>query len=755
MKTIWVSFALIFSVCCIIFSQFFLKGFLPIPSDSLVGLYHPFRDFYGADYPNGIPFKNFLITDPVRQQYPWRFLGIEKLQSFSLPLWNPYTFSGSPLLANLQSATFYPLNILFAVFPFHIAWSVLVLLQPLLMGLFLFVYLRYFKLSILASILGAIAYAFSGFSVAWMEWNTVVHTALWLPLILLAKEHLLKKFTVGWVGILLFAEVSMIFAGHLQTFFYAFIISNIYLIGRIVQLSQSKIITRVIDASVKKYFPFIGIGIVIFLITSIQLVPTFQFIQLSARDIDRSSLQEPGWFVPYEHLVQFVAPDFFGNPTTLNYWGVWNYAELVGYIGIIPILMAFFALICVRSKKTLFFGSLVFVSLLFALPTPLAEIPFLLQIPFLSTAQPTRLFFLIDFGLSVLAAIGFDRFQMNRKRFFIPLLFVIAIFGALWIVMMQQNDPLQIGKENVLVSRRNLILPSLLLGIATIGYLLTFVIKYKRFVILILVLFLSVSVFDVTRFSQKFLPFSSPHYLYPQTKIIDYLQDQPGIFRIMSTDSRVLPPNVSMMYKLQTVDGYDPLYLRRYAELIAASERNEPNIQPPFGFNRIITPHRYDSRIIDLLGVSYVLSLSDIESEKLEKIHQEGETRLYKNTKAFMRAFFVENIIVTQNKQESISALFDPSTDINSTAVVEGERGGFSSAFTKGTVSILEYSADKVVLETVNEGEGFLVLMDTFYPTWHATIDNEDTPIFLTNYTFRGLVVPKGRHTVEFYNTLF
>src|SRR3989338_259761 len=103
----------IFIITIVFFWQFFLKGLLPMPADTIVGLYHPFRDLYAKEYPNGIPYKNFLLTDPVRQQYPWRNLVVENFTNFQLPLWNPYNFSGTPLLANIQSAPFYPPNILF------------------------------------------------------------------------------------------------------------------------------------------------------------------------------------------------------------------------------------------------------------------------------------------------------------------------------------------------------------------------------------------------------------------------------------------------------------------------------------------------------------------------------------------------------------------------------------------------------------------------------------------------------------------
>src|SRR6266404_2653342 len=85
------------------FKSFLFSEELPIPSDTIVGLYYPFRELYFKTNPNGVTYKNFLITDPVRQQIPWKKLVIEAEKKLSLPLWNPYNFAGSPLLANFQS----------------------------------------------------------------------------------------------------------------------------------------------------------------------------------------------------------------------------------------------------------------------------------------------------------------------------------------------------------------------------------------------------------------------------------------------------------------------------------------------------------------------------------------------------------------------------------------------------------------------------------------------------------------------------
>jgi len=62
-----------------------------------------------------------LITDPVRQQIPWKTLVIQAEKTIQLPIWESYNFAGTPLLANFQSGVFNPFNLLFFVLPF--AWA--------------------------------------------------------------------------------------------------------------------------------------------------------------------------------------------------------------------------------------------------------------------------------------------------------------------------------------------------------------------------------------------------------------------------------------------------------------------------------------------------------------------------------------------------------------------------------------------------------------------------------------------------------
>lgn len=758
----YLPFILFLFLSLIFFRPFFITNALPIPADTIVGLYHPYRDFYALDYPRGIPFKNFLITDPVRQQHPFRNLSINQLSRGILPLWNPYSMTGYPLLGNLQSAALYPFNIFLFLLPFSYGWSFLIFLQPLLAEVFLFLYLRNLKLHLLPCLLGGIAFAFSGFSISWLEWGTIGHAALWLPLILLSIDKLVssikyKVFSIRkdflWSLVFVLSLSSSFLAGHLQTFFYAFLFSTIYFFVRWIQFRRNK----------KIFLLYLILNTSFLILTFVQWWPTLQLILQSARELDQADWIKEGWFIPWQHLVQFIVPDFFGNPTTLNYWGVWNYAELVGYVGIIPMLMAIFALFFRRDRKTFFFGMLFFVSLIFALPTFIAKIPFVFHIPFLNTAQPTRLLFVVDFSLAVLSAFGLDYFLRQKKDFLSVAGFVIGLFICLWLFVFFGKEAFSISAENIAVTKRNLLYSSVIasLTIFTAGSLIF--LKNRKWQSAAIMLLLIIAILDLLRFAEKFTPFTNQKYLYPQTKTIEFLQKNIGHNRIMATDNRIFPPNFSVMYKLQTVDGYDPLYLQRYGELIAASERGKPNISTPFGFNRIITPHNFESKVMDLMGVKYILSLSELKSSKLEKVFQEGETRVYENKNAMPRVYFVDEVYIEDNEQNVIDVMFDDSFDLKTSAIIELPDNHVplnTENLTLGKAEIIFYSEDKVVVSVESEGDGFLVLTDTFYPTWHSTVHVDDgktgmkQQVYRTNYSFRGVPVQKGVKIVKFYNSM-
>src|SRR3989344_1971974 len=729
----------------IVFAPFLINHKLPIPTDALVGLYHPWRDAYIDKYPQGYPYKNPLTLDPFEQQIPYRELAIDTVKRGLLPTWNPYAFAGTPLLANIQTAVFYPLNLLFFILDFPSAWSWQVFFQPLLASIFTYLYLKNLKLDARACFLGAVSFAFSGFMVAWTMWNTLAHTALWMPLILLAKDKLIDRFNWNWALILIFAESSMVLAGHIQTALYVFVFTTLYLGFSVWQkYGKSK------REFWQKIWLFVTFGICIIIVTSIQWWPTLQFILRSARNFDLPNWQRPDWFLPWKHLAQLVAPDFFGNPTTGNYWGIWNYGEFVSYISLIPLMFGIAALFYRRDKKTFFFGMVGISALVLALPTAISQLPFQLNLGWLATLQPSRILILVDFSLAVLAALGLD--YLLDQRLSVRQLFIFLICTGSGFIFLLGSAYL--GKQfgfsvetllHLPIAQKNLLLPTVLYVSAMIYLIVLTQTKNKFYQMLATGSIIVFACFDLFRFTTKFIAYTDASLFFPTTKTLIFLQEHLGNARVMPTDRRILPPNVSTYYHLASVEGYDPLYLNNYAGLVAAWTRNAPDTSPA-AFNRIVTPQKYAVFFSDLLGVKYVLSLTDIIDPKLKLVFVEGETRVYENALVYPRAFLVEQVDTVPPK-DVMTQLFSQQHNLSRIAVAAEQIPVSQQPLVASeTADIILYNPQQVVVTTTTTQPRLLVLTDVFYPGWRARIDGRPAKIYQIDYAFRGVVVPSGIH---------
>src|SRR5690606_22498383 len=196
-----------------------------------------------------------------------------------------------------------------------------------------------------------------------------------------------------------------------------------------------------------------------------QLKATLDFSSLSNREIDQGVvLEKEDWFIPYEQLIQVIVPDFFGNPTTLNYWGVFNYTEFVTFIGVIPF---FFVLLSVanfaKKKETKFFLGTIVVALLFALRNPIGLLPFTQNWPFLGGSQPSRLIVILCLALPVLASIGFQQWlKKEAARFYKVVSLLVTTFFILWLLIFKPDLTSWIKlADNVSVAKRNMLLPTL------------------------------------------------------------------------------------------------------------------------------------------------------------------------------------------------------------------------------------------------------------------------------------------------------
>ena len=72
-----------------------------------------------------------------------------------------------------------------------------------------------------------------------------------------------------------------------------------------------------------------------------------------------------------------------------------------------------------------------------------------------------------------------------------------------------------------------------------------------------------------------------------------------------------------------------------------------------------------------------------------------------------------------------------------------------ASDSTPGSARLVSYASDDVRVHTSASSDAFLVLTDTYYPGWRVWVDGAERNILRTNYSFRGIMLIAGHHTIE------
>src|SRR5581483_2292987 len=422
---------------------YFLFGKVPYSSTYQVNHFTPWSSYINL----AGPVKNGAMPDVTSQIYPWKHFTIETLKSGQIPLWNPFSFSGTPHLGNYQSAVLTPFNLLFFIFKFIDAWSILILLQPLLAGIFMYLFVRSIKVSNVGSLISAIAFMFCGFITVWADYGTLAYAILFLPLSLFAIEEFYKSSKKSYLALLQISIPLSFLSGHFQISIYSFLFTIFYICYKFLvvkDFSKTKMILL---------FLFFG-----FLVSLPQILPSMDAYTNSRR----SDIFIHGEAIPWAYLPTFLSPDFFGNPVTRNDW-FGHYAEWNGFVGVVPLLLGIFAILKKRSPLVIFLALASAVSILMAFGSPLLDLVVFLRIPVLATSSASRIIVIFSFSFAVLAGLGFDNLLdedgVLRNRllpFFIP---GLIMFSCLWVIVLLK---LFLPLDKVSIAKSNLYLPTLL-----------------------------------------------------------------------------------------------------------------------------------------------------------------------------------------------------------------------------------------------------------------------------------------------------
>ena len=731
-----------------VFSQkFILKGYIPFPGDLLINSHAPWKFYSYLGYnPGSYPTK-FQYFDVARQLYPWKVYGMQELQKGNVPLWNPYNFAGTPLLANGQSQVFSPLNLFYFALPPVYGWTASLFFQIILTFVFTYLYARKIKIGVYGSLLASIGFSCSLYMSVFFQYGVMGQTIMWLPLLLYGIEELLQWLSIRGVGTIALALAGAGFGGHLQVYSYIVGLAVIYGIVGLFQTKQY-ILKKAITIAGSL---LLGVGM-----GAVQLVPTLELIGLSARVAHGAEFFSQH-LLKFSELILFISPDFFGNPASNNFLLQKSYPETALYIGIIPFIFALSVLFSPLTPRIKFFIGTFILVLLGTSVNPLSSFLYSLSLPFLSSSSPTNSMFLIGFSLSVLAGYGMDAWITKKSKN--PLLTIAVLLGLIVITTgVYIIFHLEFNLKSAMYSM-------LLLGIALVIFVIARFGNARKILIGIL---LVVTIFDLYYFFQKFNPFVPNELVYPEAQVLSVLQQKVGINRVWGYGDANIPANENILYGFSSPEGYDPLYPKRYGELLYAAkdgkllkkftDRNRSDAV--FESSRGSMPaNTSTTRVFNMLGIKYVVDR--VENGSTEKtfpqdnfvlIYDKDGWKIFENKQAVPRIFLTSEYAMFRTPAEFEKIFFNQSFNFSQKILLE-ENPNFQSKknnSTKAMVRVVHYGGSYVEVHTENKERALLFISDLFYPGWKAYIDGREVKILRANYAFRAVEVPQGKHIVNF-----
>ncbi len=714
------------------------------------------QTFFGADMFYFYPLRGYLSGE---------------IKNGILPLWNPYVFSGSPAASHSSFfGLFYPLNILFLILPLNAAFNWMVIIHVFLAGLFMYSLARTLGINLFGSLISGIIYIFSGSFIAAISTGMIdVFTSIvWVPLIFLFFEKAIRKNSLIYA---IFAGIAMGLqglGGHPQILMYTSYAVFFYLLFRIAGLLSFK--KERLKSIGRITLLFVFIFVIGYGLYAVQLIPGLEifFSNVSARSGGTGYSFASSYSLPPRHLVTFLFPDFFGNPITGQYWGELNFDELCMYIGVLPLLLALFAVLFVRNKYVKIYFGLAILSLLIAFGQygPLHRIFYHILPGFNVFRCPARWLYFSTFSFSILAGFG-SSLLTNKGRYkkgltlLAKIIFSIALLLSMLIIFERFTEKSLLtfwikafatsswGKEVPLQTRYSGALKSLYTAVLLLtisGTLILLRLKERIKSGIFKGLMITFILCDLWIFGGKFIiPVNDELYL--ASEQWEFFKGDKDFYRVMTrfpVEDYGATANKIFVFGGET----ESLELKDYVEFRNRTRNYDRILNAKY----LLTTEEIDDDRYEYL-TSKTMKLSEPFDLKEIKIY-DAPVKIYRYNDFIPRAFIVHRAEVIGNKDRIFeklnSELFNPKELVILEEEPKFKLNTVSTILNEDRVTITNYSSNKIELKTYLKNAGFLVLSEVYFPGWKVFVDGEEDKIFKANYILRAVYLKKGKHKVEF-----
>lgn len=689
----------------------------------------------------------FPPGDFTDQFWAFRMYTARAFAEGRLPLWSDNFYSGHPFLADVQSAIFYPISLVWTLAVVAARGANFTLLDLeleaifhfILAGAFTYLFARRVIGSRAAALVSALTFTFGGYLTSYPPQQlAILETATWLPLILFFLERGIATDTPSRISNLqslnFIAAGSALgiaaLAGHPQTFLfvvYACVIYFAYGVWRMAgegpsskfEVKGSRLTPHVsrfkfqVPSFAFPVLPFALTLVVAAGISAVQWIPSLEYQMVSTRATMTWAEAARGF--PTLDPLQMILPGFvsaFQSPL---------------YIGILPLWLALFALWVNRSREKNFWALLALGALLVAFGFYVfAYAVFYLLVPgFALFRGQERLALVISFALALLAGYGFrdlqSSFDVKRARRAWALLPAGIVIGLMFVCTLYLSGTLRpSGRVAFLGDRAALVTLLFILASVLIAWRLR-----SEATPIFLAACLALIVFDLFSINTQAYN-ATPQERYPRTPLIQTIQNDRAIFRVV--DEGKMPGHFGIAYALEEIGGISPLKIA------------------PYDFLRENLP---EEKLWRLMNVRYVIT-GRAGMSNAEWVMNDGDTHLLRLNETMPRAWFVAAAIHDSNDERVLAALASDSFDPRAIAYV-AEPPPFPltprNAYTP--IEFETRTPERLVLTVETPLNQLLVLSEVYYPGWRAFVDGIETPILRANIALRAVPLRAGAQRVE------
>ncbi len=646
---------------------------------------------------------------------PWFQFQASEWHSGRIPLWDPYSWGGQPLLAQAQPGSAYPLNWLLFLAPLKHTWIRQAALHwyyvviRILAALCFYWFCRDLDRSRSAALLGSVVYGIGGY-LGSIEWPQMVNSAVWAPLVFLFQFRAIRGRSPLPSSVMSgFFLGLMWLCGHHQVPLFVSIAWGCFWIYSSYASGRRRAVLAVLTA---------------ILVSGLQTLPTAEYGRLAQRWSSTDHALKWHEKVPYAvhedfsfkpvSIISFVVPGLDLNEDPL--------------IGAVAFALAVAGLVSGwADRRVRWLAILALGSVLFALGPNSVFHGFLYStVPLIEKARvPAHAMLLFHLGVCALVAFGVDGLPALSRRRIAMLGMGLAGLGTVltvagFVLFEMHLVPVQ-GDSRFMVTALAAFVAASLIW-ATWSGAIGRRAGFGGLLILVLLELGNTSGYFFANYERQKDRIAPLKKMAEDSDIASFLRTQPGRFRV-EYDGNVIPHNLGDWWGLETFTSY-------VASAPDIVMRNEP----------------YHPRVQALWGVRYYIGTKPVRPDQTEVFNGVSGRKVYRNADAFPRAWAVHQVRRV-NEPETGRALLDPSLDLRAEAILTSPAPPLA-ACSGDDVNVRRHLPDTVEIEAAMQCRGLVVLSETYFPGWRATVDGSPATIYATDGMLRGVIIEAGKHKI-------